>query len=62
MTTTLIAELVIITVGTAMDIMIIKEFCLFVKIALIVDYILEMTFVIAVLSIDIKRVEASIDL
>lgn len=52
----------IITVGTAMDIMIIKEFCLFVKIALIVDYILEMTFVIAVLSIDIKRVEASIDL
>ncbi|CAO3697643.1 unnamed protein product [Rhizopus stolonifer] len=59
MTTTLIAELVIITVGTAMDIVIIKEFCLFVKIALVVDYILEMTFVIAVLSIDIKRVEAT---
>ncbi|KAI9282640.1 hypothetical protein BY458DRAFT_409080, partial [Sporodiniella umbellata] len=57
MTTTLIAELIILTVGTAMDIVMIKEFCMFIKIALIVDYMLEMTFFIAVLSIDIKRVD-----
>ncbi|EIE82207.1 hypothetical protein RO3G_06912 [Rhizopus delemar RA 99-880] len=57
MTATLIAELLILTVGTAMDIIVIKELCLFLKIALVVDYVLEMTFVIAVLSIDIKRLE-----
>ncbi|RCI06284.1 hypothetical protein CU098_003683 [Rhizopus stolonifer] len=57
MTTTLIAELLILSVGTAMNVSMIKEFCLFIKIALVVDYMLEMTFVVAVLSIDIKRVE-----
>jgi hypothetical protein len=40
-----------------MDTALIKEFCRFTKVALCVDYVLEMTFVIAVLSIDIKRVE-----
>lgn len=57
MTATLIAELLILTVGTYMDTDLVKEFCTFAKVALVVDYILEMTFVIAVLSIDIKRVE-----
>lgn len=57
MTATLIAELLILTVGTHMDTDLVKEFCTFAKVALIVDYILELTFVIAVLSIDIKRVE-----
>jgi hypothetical protein len=57
MTATLIAELLILTVGTYMDTDLVKEFCMFAKVAVIVDYILEMTFVIAVLSIDIKRVE-----
>jgi len=57
MTATLIAELLILTVGTHMDSDPVKEFCTFAKDALIVDYILELTFVIAVLSIDIKRVE-----
>ncbi|KAG1376908.1 hypothetical protein G6F60_007708 [Rhizopus arrhizus] len=57
MTATLMAELLILTVGTAMDIVVIKELCLFLKVALVVDYVLEMTFVIAVLSIDIKRLE-----
>lgn len=57
MTATLLAELMILSVGTAMDKALIKEFCLFAKVALIVDYILQMTFVIAILSIDIKRVE-----
>ncbi len=59
MTATLLAELMILSVGTAMNIPMIKQFCLFVKVALIVDYLLEMTFVIAVLSIDIKRVEVN---
>ncbi|KAI8638930.1 hypothetical protein BD408DRAFT_446431 [Parasitella parasitica] len=57
MTATLIAELLILSVGTHMDTDLVTEFCTFAKVALIVDYILEMTFVIAVLSIDIKRVE-----
>ncbi|KAL7319604.1 hypothetical protein PS15m_002727 [Mucor circinelloides] len=57
MTATLIAELLILTVGTHMDSDLVKEFCTFAKVALIVDYVLELTFVIAVLSIDIKRVE-----
>jgi hypothetical protein len=59
MTATLMAELLILTVGTAMDIIVIKELCLFLKVALVVDYVLEMTFVIAVLSIDIKRLEVT---
>lgn len=59
MTATLMAELLILTVGTAMDIIVIKELCLFLKIAFVVDYALEMTFVIAVLSIDIKRLEVT---
>ncbi|CEP11845.1 hypothetical protein [Parasitella parasitica] len=57
MTATLIAELLILSVGAHMDTDLVREFCTFAKVALIVDYILEMTFVIAVLSIDIKRVE-----
>ncbi|KAG2237230.1 hypothetical protein INT48_006634 [Thamnidium elegans] len=57
MTATLAAELIILTLGGYMDNALIKEFCMFTKVALCVDYILEMTFIIAVLSIDIKRVE-----
>ena len=58
-TATLVAELVILTLGGHMDNALIKEFCMFTKVALCVDYILEMTFIIAVLSIDIKRVEVT---
>ncbi|GAA5808997.1 hypothetical protein MFLAVUS_002397 [Mucor flavus] len=57
MTATLAAELIILTLGGYMNNELIKEFCLFTKVALCVDYILEMTFIIAVLSIDIRRVE-----
>lgn len=59
MTATLIAELIILSLGGYMENTLIKEFCMFTKVALCVDYILEMTFVIAVLSIDIKRVEVN---
>ncbi|KAI9487213.1 MAG: hypothetical protein EXX96DRAFT_497661 [Benjaminiella poitrasii] len=57
MTATLTAELLILHVGSQMDADLIKEFCVFAKVALLVDYLLEMTFTIAILSIDIKRVE-----
>lgn len=59
MTATLLAELIILSLGGYMDNALIKEFCMFTKVALCVDYVLEMTFVIAVLSIDIKRVEVN---
>lgn len=59
MTATLIAELFILSLGTQMDTALIKEFCTFTKVALCVEYVLEMTFVIAVLSIDIRRVEVN---
>jgi hypothetical protein len=45
--------------GIQMDTALIREFCMFTKVALLVDYVLEMTFVIAILSIDIKRVEVT---
>lgn len=54
---TLTAELLILSVGNYMDANLIKEFCTFAKVALLVDYVLQLTFVIAILSIDIKRVE-----
>ncbi|KAI7901985.1 uncharacterized protein BX663DRAFT_543886 [Cokeromyces recurvatus] len=57
MTATLTAELLILHIGSQMDTELIKEFCVFAKMALLVDFILEMTFTIAILSIDIKRVE-----
>lgn len=57
MTATLFAELFILSLGTQMDAALIKEFCTFTKVALCVEYVLEMTFIIAVLSIDIRRVE-----
>ncbi|KAI8373747.1 hypothetical protein BD560DRAFT_423113 [Blakeslea trispora] len=57
MTATLIAELFILNVGKHMDALLIQEFCIFAQLALIVDFILQATFVVAVLSIDIKRVE-----
>jgi hypothetical protein len=60
MTVTLIAELFILSLGTQMDTALIKEFCRFTRVALCVDYLLEMTFVIGILSIDIKRVEVGL--
>jgi hypothetical protein len=59
MTTTLVAELLILNIGKAIDSDVIKEFCLFSEVALVVDYFLGMTFVISILSIDIKRVEVT---
>ncbi|KAI7856671.1 hypothetical protein BDC45DRAFT_503331 [Circinella umbellata] len=57
MTATLIAELIILAIGDAMRIPIVSDFCLFARLALIIGYLLEMTFFIAVLAINVKCVE-----
>ncbi|ORX54057.1 hypothetical protein DM01DRAFT_1407570 [Hesseltinella vesiculosa] len=57
MTTMLLAELVILSIGSAMESPMIQEFCLYSKTVLLVDYVLQLTFFTAVLSIDIRRVE-----
>lgn len=60
MTATLIAESLILRVGTYMDSDLIQEFCTFIQIAIAVEFFLNATFIIAVLSIDIKRVEVCV--
>ncbi|KAI7848167.1 sterol-sensing domain of SREBP cleavage-activation-domain-containing protein [Circinella umbellata] len=54
---TLIAELVILEIGRYMEAPMIKQFCLFAQVALVIEYCLEMTFFMAILSIDINRAE-----
>ncbi|CAO3589846.1 unnamed protein product [Absidia cylindrospora] len=54
MTAMLFAEILILSIGSAMDSVLVQEFCLFGKVALLVDYVLQFTFFIAVLSIDVK--------
>ena len=54
---TLIAELVILEIGRYMEAPMITQFCLFAQVALVVEYCLEMTFFMAILSIDINRAE-----
>lgn len=54
---TLVAELIILEIGRAMDVPTIKQFCLFAQAALIVEYLLDMTFFIAILAIDVNRAE-----
>ncbi|RUS17354.1 hypothetical protein BC937DRAFT_90082 [Endogone sp. FLAS-F59071] len=51
------AELIILFIGAEASIPAVREFCLFMVVALIVDYGLQMTFYITVLSIDVRRVE-----
>ncbi|KAI8150204.1 sterol-sensing domain of SREBP cleavage-activation-domain-containing protein [Fennellomyces sp. T-0311] len=54
---TLVAELVILEIGRAMEVPMIKQFCLFAQVALVVEYCLEMFFFVPILSIDINRAE-----
>lgn len=61
MTVVLCLELTITALGAAMGVPKIKQFCVFAAVALVVDYILDMTFYLAVLSLDVKRVEVIID-
>ncbi|KAG2183266.1 hypothetical protein INT43_006270 [Umbelopsis isabellina] len=54
---TLLAELAILAVGTGTGLQTVREYCQFIGIALIIDYILQLTFFVSVLSVDIRRVE-----
>lgn len=59
-TATLLAELSILAIGTGTGLQAVKEFCQFTAIALVIDYMLQLTFFVSVLSVDIRRVEVSI--
>ncbi|KAI9307065.1 sterol-sensing domain of SREBP cleavage-activation-domain-containing protein [Cunninghamella echinulata] len=59
MTLMLIAEIMILYIGSAIDSELVQEFCFFTKFALIVEYIMVYTFFIAFLSIDVKRLEVN---
>jgi len=56
-TATLLAELSILAIGTGTGLQAVKEFCQFTAIALVIDYMLQLTFFVSVLSVDIRRVE-----
>ncbi|KAI1319707.1 hypothetical protein EDD11_003401 [Mortierella claussenii] len=58
-TMTLVAELSLLIVGAMTTIPAVQEFCTFAIAAVIMDYLLQMTFFITVVSIDIRRLELS---
>lgn len=57
MTVTLIAELTILAIGEAMDSPLINDFCVYARTILLVGYLLEITFFVSVLALNVKRVE-----
>ncbi|KAG0260435.1 hypothetical protein BG011_001906 [Mortierella polycephala] len=58
-TMTLVAELCLLVIGAMTTIPAVQEFCTFAIAAVIMDYLLQMTFFITVISIDIRRLELS---
>ncbi|KAG0201974.1 hypothetical protein BGX33_009992 [Mortierella sp. NVP41] len=58
-TLTLVAELCLLIIGAMTTIPAVQEFCTFAIAAVIMDYLLQMTFFITVISIDIRRLELS---
>ncbi|KAF9204296.1 hypothetical protein BGZ49_005451 [Haplosporangium sp. Z 27] len=58
-TLTLVAELCLLVVGAMTTIPAVQEFCTFAIAAVVMDYALQMTFFITVISIDIRRLELS---
>lgn len=58
-TMTLVAELGLLIIGAMTTIPAVQEFCTFAIAAVIMDYLLQMTFFITVISIDIRRLELS---
>ncbi|KAF9910132.1 hypothetical protein EC991_007264 [Linnemannia zychae] len=58
-TLTLFAELCLLIIGAMTTIPAVQEFCTFAIAAVIMDYLLQMTFFITVISIDIRRLELS---
>lgn len=57
MTCTLLGELIVLGTGSAIKTTHVRSFCIFASLALVVAYLLNLTFFMAVLSIDIKRGE-----
>ncbi|KAF9111514.1 hypothetical protein BGX27_004806 [Mortierella sp. AM989] len=58
-TLTLVAELCLLVIGAMTTIPAVQEFCTFAIAAVVMDYVLQMTFFITVISIDIRRLELS---
>ncbi|KAF9359823.1 hypothetical protein BGX34_008114 [Mortierella sp. NVP85] len=58
-TLTLVAELGLLAIGAMTTIPAVQEFCTFAIAAVLMDYLLQMTFFITVISIDIRRLELS---
>ena len=55
MTKTLFTSLVLLFLCSSIDL--VQEFCIFVSVAMIIDYLLQMSFFITTLSIDLRRLE-----
>ncbi|CAG8455442.1 16064_t:CDS:2 [Dentiscutata heterogama] len=53
----LLSWLLLLLIFSATNIGSIKEFCIFTSIAMIIDYMLQMSFFVAILSIDLERLE-----
>lgn len=59
MTSTLIGELMVLAIGNSTNVRNVQTFCTFTSIALVIAYILNLTFFVAILSIDIRRAEVA---
>lgn len=57
MVRSLLAELIVMLAGTATSILALRQFCVFALVAVIVDFVLQISFFVTVLSIDIRRLE-----
>ena len=57
MTRTLMAEIIILGAGVGLGVPVLKEFCMVAAVAVVIDYLLHITFFITVLSIDMRRLE-----
>ena len=57
MARSLVVELAIMLAGAASDIEALRQFCVFAAVAVLVDFALQVSFFVTVLSIDIRRLE-----
>ncbi|CAG8485180.1 10723_t:CDS:2 [Paraglomus brasilianum] len=57
MTKRLCVELILLLICAAISVDSVQEFCLFTSLSVVIEYILQMTFFVATLSIDIQRLE-----
>jgi len=59
MTKRLCVELILLLICAAISVDSVQEFCLFTSLSVVIEYILQMTFFVATLSIDIQRLEVN---